>query len=231
MGVCSYSADRFPFQLDILQVDGKKFTGSIQWPTLNNAKTKLRGTIENEVVKFEEYEAISNADDVQLPSNYEGKISVNGLMIDGQVTTAPDSDSDSDAENPSFHLDRIEQKPAAAKPKSSSSSSSDDTFDPGKSLAGSILIEQSFNMKIKKRKNTTIEGIIKWPTYKSKFKGKVENGTLNFEEYELIKQKLPEETITLPRFYKCKVDRKTGSIEGDFGPTLKHTQGTFKMKI
>jgi len=106
-----------------------------------------------------------------------------------------------------------------------------DAFEPGKNYTGSIVIEQSFNFQIKKRKGTTIEGTIKWPTYKSKFKGKVEKQNMTFEEYEIVKQKVPDEKIVLPRLYKSKIDKSNSFIEGDFGPNVNQTQGTFKMKM
>jgi len=236
LGLCSYSksSNSFAFQMDILQIEGKKFSGTIQWPSLNNAKTKFRGTKQNDIIKFEEYEALTGADDVQLPSTYEGKLNSAGTMISGQVTTEQDDDSDDSSsaslEIPSFHLDRIEVT-APKKDISSSSSSSDDTFLPGKKIVGSIIIEQSFNLHIKKKKGDTFEGTIKWPTYTSKFKGKVQNDTMNLDEYEIVKQKVPDEKIILPRFYKSKVDKKNNLIAGDFGPNVNQTQGTFTMKI
>jgi len=218
--------------MDILQIDGKKFNGTIQWPSLNNAKTKFRGTIQKDVIKFEEYEALTGADDVQLPSNYEGKLNSAGTMISGQVTTEHDGDDSSQSdETPTFHLDRIEITAPKKKKSSSSSSSSDDTFVAGKNLTGTIVIEQSFNLHIKKRKGDTIEGTIKWPTYKSKFKGKIQKDTMTFDEYEIVKQKVPDEKIILPRFYKSKVSRQNKLVEGDFGPNVNQTQGIFRMKI
>jgi len=68
----------FPFRLQISKVDGSAIEGFVTWPTANNAKTKIRGTITNEELTFEEYELVVGAD-VDVPTNYHGKIFVNTL--------------------------------------------------------------------------------------------------------------------------------------------------------
>lgn len=46
--------------------------GEITWPDINNAKTKVRGTIEGDEISFEEYE--SQSADVMIPANYVAKL-------------------------------------------------------------------------------------------------------------------------------------------------------------
>lgn len=73
-GVCYQP---FPFRLQISKIDGSAVEGFITWPTAS-AKTKMRGTITNEELTFEEYELVSGTD-IELPTNYNGKIFVNTL--------------------------------------------------------------------------------------------------------------------------------------------------------
>jgi len=111
VGVCSYpSNEDYPFKLQLSSLRGAKITGTVEWPTLSNAKTKLRGTIESSVFKFEEYEAITGADSVQIPSFYSGKLENDGKTIKG--TTLSGGDDDSTAFDPSvdakFKIDLLD---------------------------------------------------------------------------------------------------------------------------
>lgn len=47
--------------------------GTIEWPTLNNAKTKVKGNVNASNVEFCEYEIIQGEDDVEVPANYKGQ--------------------------------------------------------------------------------------------------------------------------------------------------------------
>jgi len=68
----------FPFKLQVSKIDGSAIEGFITWPSANNAKTKIRGTITNEDLTFEEFEVVSGTD-IEVPTNYHGKIFVNTL--------------------------------------------------------------------------------------------------------------------------------------------------------
>jgi len=208
MGVCSYvkaqSSDDFPFQMDIITISdlGKKINGTIQWPTLNNATTKFKGLVEGDTIRFEEYEAITGEDEVQIPSNYVGKLTNDGNTLKGKIVTdADNSDSDSDTDSPTFQLDKIKgldddsDSEAVNTPvksdKSDKSSSSAEKLQAGSKLSGTCYIQHPFSIKITKRKGVTLEGTVKWPEQqcKTKIKGKIENDILTFEEYELIEKK------------------------------------------
>src|SRR4051812_26468316 len=81
MGTCTSEADgsTFPIVMVVKERNGNAFGGEIQWPTLNSAKTKFRGTITGDSISFEEYEAISGQDDVEIPMKYSGKVSGNSM--------------------------------------------------------------------------------------------------------------------------------------------------------
>lgn len=84
MGVCSYAeGEMFPFILKIASVKGNKVEGTIDWPTMNDAKTKVNGTIDGCQFEFTEYEVIQGEDEVEIPVTYLGEIS--DTSIEGQV--------------------------------------------------------------------------------------------------------------------------------------------------
>jgi len=68
----------YPFELHIstLSSDGASFQGHIVWPTLQNCKTKVKGTLDraNQQLTFEEYDLLEG-DAVELPNLYVGGLS------------------------------------------------------------------------------------------------------------------------------------------------------------
>jgi hypothetical protein len=70
--------------MTVTSVDGNAIEGTIDWPTLNNAKTKFRGTASAPSFVFEEYEAIRGEEDVELPAQYNGKFDTD-YTISGKV--------------------------------------------------------------------------------------------------------------------------------------------------
>jgi len=68
----------FPFTFEITSRKGAKVEGTITWPSLNDAKTKVRGTVEGDDLEFEEYE--STSDEVALPTKYLGRLIKNQIV-------------------------------------------------------------------------------------------------------------------------------------------------------
>ncbi len=82
--MCSYAeGDMFPFILKIASVKANKVEGTIDWPTMNDAKTKVNGTLDGCKFEFTEYEVIQGEDEVEIPVTYLGEIS--DTSIEGQV--------------------------------------------------------------------------------------------------------------------------------------------------
>jgi hypothetical protein len=73
----------YKFQFEITKRKGSTIEGEMTWPELNNAKTKVKGTIEGDEVQFEEYE--TQSEDVLVPVGYTGKFPPgNKKMIAGK---------------------------------------------------------------------------------------------------------------------------------------------------
>jgi hypothetical protein len=84
MGVCSYAeGEMFPFILKVASVKGNKVEATIDWPTMNDAKTKVNGTIDGCQFEFTEYEVIQGEEEVEIPVTYLGELS--DTSIEGQV--------------------------------------------------------------------------------------------------------------------------------------------------
>jgi len=83
------AGSKFPFHLTIVTVTNTNFEGTVDWPTLNNAKTKAKGTLSetNNTFSFTEYEVIRGEEDVEVPSEYTGKCD-NAKSISGAVNEA-----------------------------------------------------------------------------------------------------------------------------------------------
>jgi len=232
IGVCSYGAgDDFPFQMHVTGVSGKQVSGTILWPSLNGATTKFRGQIEGNKFTFEEYEAITGEDDVQIPSNYEGTFSKESTKMTGKVVThdGDGGDSDHDDDGATFNLALIKDDQAdtdaSDKPKDKTALSE------GQKYQGTSFVEYPFTIKIVKRKGPLVEGTIKWALQKSKtkFKGKINNDELTFEEYEIAEKGEEEDGVKVPMLYSGKIE--TASISGTFGPTVSATKGKFTIKL
>jgi hypothetical protein len=179
-GVCSYEEEDFPFQVELSSMRGTKMTGTVVWPTLGNAKTKLRGTIEGNSFKFEEYEAISGAESVQIPSFYSGVIKNNGKTIEGRTVSGGDaSEDDAAAEDAKFKIDLVADE-------SSEEELVHSMLKEGSKFNGTSFIENTFTLKIASRKGNAVQGTIYWDETKteSKFKGQVEDGKLSIEEFD-----------------------------------------------
>lgn len=92
MGTCIYiqTNEMFTFNIEVTSVTGGAFEGVVTWTTLNNAKTKCRGSIDDKgAFKLEEYAVIQGEDDVEVPSRYEGELKDG--KINGSVTSSTES--------------------------------------------------------------------------------------------------------------------------------------------
>jgi len=229
MGVCSYpGGDDFPFRLEIHTLKAKKITGQVTWPTLKGAKTKIRGSIEGNIVKFEEYEAISGAEDVQIPSYYSGALSNHAKTISGK--TVPDNDAmkDGDDDDATFKLDLVEGDDSSVDEKKQNLP----VIKEGGKFTGNCVWEYPFSLKITKRSGDSLTGIIKWENQDSetKFKGTVSEQGLKFEEFELVTAN-GNTPHPMPCLYNGTFNPMSSTVDGKCGPDLAHMNAGFKLTI
>eukprot|EP01098_Paradermamoeba_levis_P007128 TRINITY_DN2957_c0_g5_i2.p1 TRINITY_DN2957_c0_g5~~TRINITY_DN2957_c0_g5_i2.p1 ORF type:complete len:488 (+),score=180.22 TRINITY_DN2957_c0_g5_i2:103-1464(+) len=224
MGVCSYKLEKkhYPFSLSVKKVksqgkDSFQIKGVVEWPTLNGASTKFKGEIDGKTFNFKEYEILKGKDEVEVPTNYKGKFA-DASTINGKVDLA-----DLEGEEISFALNLVNKK----------SSSSDDQFSMLKEKAefkGECYQTFPFNLTITSRKDESVTGTIKWPSFgntKTKFKGKIENdNVLVFEEHDILEG----DGVEVPVSYSGKLSKEK-LLEGKFGPNVNKNQvtGTFKL--
>jgi len=216
VGVCSYQsadvADDFPFRVEISSYKAKKLLGTVSWPTLDGAKTKIRGTIEGDTVMFEEYEAISGADQVQIPSFYRGKITDFAKKIKGETIPNPNGSADDDFTKATFELDLIDKDESSAdSPKK-------------KKKTG---VEYPFTFNVTKRTGNNIVGTIKWEKqkYEAKFKGTVTATGIEFEEFEVVSNE-GNVKVDLPLTYNAKFKPSEASFVGKSS-----SGGAFKLEV
>eukprot|EP01112_Ceratiomyxa_fruticulosa_P013177 TRINITY_DN368_c0_g1_i1.p1 TRINITY_DN368_c0_g1~~TRINITY_DN368_c0_g1_i1.p1 ORF type:complete len:476 (+),score=142.59 TRINITY_DN368_c0_g1_i1:168-1595(+) len=157
MGVCIYKEDdnHYPFKLIVSEVKGENVNGFVEWPTLNNAKTKFKGTLKGASFNFQEYEAVQGADDVQIPMDYTGKI--DGITITGDV-----GDKDSKATFKLKSLTKVSSTPPTSTTTTTTTTTTvpDFEFSVGKKWKGVCLQDMPFVLKITDRTNDTFTGTI-----------------------------------------------------------------------
>lgn len=182
-GVCSYADEDFPFRVELSSLRGTKMTGTVEWPTLNQAKTKLRGTIDGNSFKFEEYEAISGAESVQIPSFYSGTIKNSGKTIEGKtVSGGDDENEEANEDDAKFKIDLVENDESSEEEQGLSS-----IIKEGAKFNGTSFVENTFSLKVTQRRGNAIQGTIYWDEAKkeSKFKGQIaEEGKVTIEEFD-----------------------------------------------
>ena len=71
---------------------GLHLEGTITWPSLGGATTKFRGDVRGRKLALVEYEAISGADQVSLPTAYEVIFEPNSATAHGKVTDGEPAD-------------------------------------------------------------------------------------------------------------------------------------------
>lgn len=57
----------------------KEFTGTIEWPTLSNSQTKMRGKVDGDKVTITEYE-LTRGIGITLPFRYQAQI-LHGVIV------------------------------------------------------------------------------------------------------------------------------------------------------
>jgi hypothetical protein len=231
MGVCSYAeGDMFPFILKVASVKGNKVEATIDWPTMNDAKTKVNGTIDGCQFEFTEYEVIQGEDEVEIPVTYLGELS--DTSIEGQVK---ETESGMQA---TFKLDLVQNEDengeeAAKEDEKMEEAEADvaDQLQANKTYKGKSITEFPFEMKILKRKGVDVEGEITWTTMKcvTKFKGKVNGDKIEFEETEILKTENGGLEAVVPTSYSGQLSAANGSISGDFKSDDQN--GTFKIEL
>jgi len=211
MGSCTSEADgaAFPFIMLVLDRQQSTFTGTIQWPTLNSAKTKFRGEIKGEDVTWEEHEVITGEDDVEIPMKYVGKLSGGTCITGKNVTDDPDMAS-------TFKLEKI----------TTPASKDYDVIKPKTKWKGTVYQPFQFEFEITKRKGVEIEGEVTWPgldNAKTKVRGTIEGEIIEFEEFES-----KSDAVVIPVSYIGKFVQK--NIAGKF-KGQDTTGGTFELDL
>ncbi|KAN0047709.1 hypothetical protein ACTA71_002094 [Dictyostelium dimigraforme] len=144
MGALFYinTSESYPFSLNIesrvddINANQSKLEGTIDWPTLEDAKTAFRAILKDDDLKIEEHTQITNTDQVSLPNNYEAKV-INGNRpsIKGTIVYSDPADSANPELKASFNLtfkpstttSSISSSSISSSSTSSSSSSSSST--------------------------------------------------------------------------------------------------------
>jgi len=204
MGVCSYEEEQqyFPCLLTVISVNGNVVEGTIDWPTINNAKTKVKGTITGDEVEFTEYEIIAGGEDsVEMPVTYNGKIS--GSTITGVVKETASGISGR------FNLKLLPPEDEAESEEEGVAESNTTVakfFKPDTVYKGSCFTEFSFEMKILKRKGNQLEGVFYWPSLKcqTKFKAVINGNDLNIDEYEVVKTETDGIEVEVLLLFSCR---------------------------
>lgn len=230
MGVCSYDSENFPFTLTIQTVSGNDINGTVDWPTLNNAKTKFKGTVSGIDIEFTEYEAIRGEDEVALPAQYRGTISSDdsGSSISGNV-----NESNADGESGKFSVTLVESDEAQEAEEPAPLIAG--VLEQNKKYTGVITQTHPFELKVDSRTGDKIQGTITWTELKctTKFRGAVDPATeeLTIEEYELVKVEAGGQEPELPMHYSAAVASDLEHMIGSWGSDLSKPEGKFKLKL
>ncbi|KAM9967793.1 hypothetical protein ACTFIW_001880 [Dictyostelium discoideum] len=254
MGALFYvnTSESYPFSLNIesrvddINTNESKLEGTIDWPTLEDAKTAFRATLKDDDLKIEEHTQITNTDQVSLPNNYEAKV-INGNRpsIKGTIVYSDPADSANPDLKASFNLTF---KPSTTSSSSISSATSTSTTSSssnsngtgssanstpkldldyliaGNQFKGDFEIPYKFNVKITSRKNQQdIEGTVDWVDLKTKTKLK---GTLNEKDLSITLTEtdiISGSGVELPIVY-------TGTLTSSSDPkTLDLITGQYKV--
>ncbi|EGG18952.1 hypothetical protein DFA_02692 [Cavenderia fasciculata] len=220
-GTCSAGDEIYPFFWTLSDRVGDDISGEIEWPTLEGAKSKFRGTVDSvaETVEWEEYEAICEEDQLELPQKYSAKFVYNPASskppsLEGKTTTDP-------AEPSTFKITLNKKSLSmitSAVPAATASAAAAVTTPPppsiplsflvaGASFEGNLIQQFPLVLKITSRKSPkTVEGTIEWTqlSTKTKIKGTVDGDQIQFTEYEVF----AGDGVELPVEYKGKIASK-----------------------
>eukprot|EP01114_Cavostelium_apophysatum_P014430 TRINITY_DN3748_c0_g1_i1.p1 TRINITY_DN3748_c0_g1~~TRINITY_DN3748_c0_g1_i1.p1 ORF type:complete len:463 (-),score=163.77 TRINITY_DN3748_c0_g1_i1:44-1432(-) len=207
MGTSTAEADgsTYPMIMHVKERSQNTFTGEIQWPTLNSARTKFKGQIKGGEVTFEEYEVVTGEDDVEIPMKYVAK--ANNTEITGK------NEHDDPECASTFTLKKI----------AATASKDFDGVKASTKFKGVCYQPYEFVLEITKRKGTEVEAEMTWPALnnaKTKVRGTIEGDEFSFEEYETTSK-----DVQIPSNYVGKLSNK--KIVGKF--RVADTDGVFEM--
>lgn len=214
MGVCiGNDGATYPFVLTITTRTNDDLEGTIHWPTMGDTLTKIRGSVKSDELKFEEYEAIRGEDNIEIPQNYDAKLT--GSSVSGTLT-------DSQGEKCSFKLNLVAKRSTKAQ---------DLPFlQPKAQFEGTYFEKCAMEVNIISR-NTLgdLKGNIYWPTAdktSTSFQGELAaDGGLKLNENLLVKG----DGVEVPVEYDGKVNGNT--IKGKYVATESKTAGDFTLEL
>jgi len=214
MGVCvAVDKSTYPFVLTITSRTNDDLEGTIHWPTVGDTLTKIRGSMKSDEMKFEEYEAIRGEDNIEIPQNYDGKLT--GNSVSGTLT-------DSEGEKCSFKLDLVSKRSAKVQ---------DLPFLQAKAqFEGNFLEKCPMETNIISRTAMgDLMGTILWPTVdntRTKFKGELlADGSLKLEEFQLVEG----DGVEIPVEYDGKI--AGNNIKGKYVVVSTKATGEFTLDL
>lgn len=81
--------EMYPLALSVTEQDGYQVEGTVCWLTLENATTRFRGELRGLTVTFEEYEVVSGAEHVVVPTKYTAVWTQDGIVTGRVVEGEP----------------------------------------------------------------------------------------------------------------------------------------------
>lgn len=83
--------EMYPLALSVTEREGHQIEGTVCWLTLDNATTRFRGELRGLTFTFEEYEVVSGAEHVVVPTKYTADWAENGIVtgrvLEGEPAT------------------------------------------------------------------------------------------------------------------------------------------------
>jgi len=215
MGVCiAKDSSTYPFVLHITTRTDNNIEGTINWPTLGDTLTKIRGSITNDDLKFEEYEATRGEDNVELPQNYSGKFT--GSAVSGSLT-------DTQGESSSFKLNLVSKRSAKAQdlPFLQAKAQFEGTYQENYPMEMTVISRTSMG---------DLAGTVYWssldPKTKTKFKGELAtDGKVKLEEFQLLEG----DGVEIPNEYEGKLNGN--SIKGTYNTPVTKANGEFTLEM
>eukprot|EP01132_Coremiostelium_polycephalum_P007749 gene7749-9533_t len=160
-GVCSGDGDHFPFKMSIDSVVGDQVNGVVSWFTLNDSKTKFKGTIKSDhTFDFQEYEVIQGKDDVEVPNDYTS-------LVSGETITGKVGDS-------TFKIKLTKSPPVSI-------------VKPDSTWKGTSTQLENFKLTVSKRSGDQIDGTLLWPDFDNAlatFSGQITTDRISVSTYK-----------------------------------------------
>jgi len=211
-GVCISKDDTYVMKLVVKDRKDDDIEGIINWPGVGNALTKFKGKIADDKVTFEEYEAVTGQDDVELPQYYEATLS--GTNLTGKM-------KDTIGDESAFKLDLYKKR----QPK---------PVDMPFLIAGArfsgvhVQIFPTIVNVTTRTKEGAFGGTIVWPSAdntKTRIEGTIDNDTIKFEEKEL----LSGDGVEVPVKYEGKYTNN--GFTGTYLATTSNSTGSITLEF